>query len=118
MLAGVGRQVVVADDLETGLQAMRNAPLEAVLMFSKDLGEGVGEALTNRIAIREAAGGARLVVCLEPDSRIAQPMLRLLGVDAIVVGPFDPLATLAALAPSACPPTEAAPVDGSESNAA
>jgi hypothetical protein len=28
-------------------------------------------------------------------------MLRLLGVDAIVTGPFDPLATLAALAPTA-----------------
>ena len=93
-------------------------PLEAVLMFSEDLGAGAGEALTNRIAIREAAAGARLVVCLEPDSRINQPMLRLLGVDAIVVGPFDPLATLAALAPSACPPTEASTVYGLEPNAA
>jgi CheY-like chemotaxis protein len=118
MLAGVGRQVMVADDLETGLQAMLNRPLEAVLMFSEHLGAGAGEALTNRIAIREAAAGARLVVCLEPDSRINQPMLRLLGVDAIVAGPFDPLATLAALAPSACPPTEASTVYGLEPNAA
>lgn len=118
LLAAVGRQVVVADDLKTGLQATRNKPLEAVLVFSKDLGEGIGEAWTNSIALREAAGAARLVVCLEPESRIEQPMLRLAGVDEIVAGPFDPLATLAALAPSARPPTEAAQVYGSESNAA
>jgi CheY-like chemotaxis protein len=118
LLAGVGRQVVLVDDLETGLQAARNGPLEAVLIFSENLGGGIGEALTNSMALREAAGAARLVVCLEPGSMIEQPMLRLSGVDEIVAGPFDPLATLAALAPSACAPTEAAPAYGSESNAA
>jgi CheY-like chemotaxis protein len=118
LLAGVGRQVVLVDDLETGLQAARNGPLEAVLIFSENLGGGIGEALTNSMALREAAGAARLVVCLEPGSMIAQPMLRLSGVDEIVAGPFDPLATLAALAPSACAPTEAAPVYDRDSNAA
>jgi signal transduction histidine kinase/Tfp pilus assembly protein PilF len=118
LLEGVGRQVVMVDDLATGLQATRNGPLEAVLIFSENLGEGIGDALTNSMALREAAGGARLVVCLEPESMIEQPMLRLSGFDEIVAGPFDPLATLAALAPSTCPPTEAAPVCGSESNAA
>ena len=108
----------MVDDLATGLQATRNGPLEAILIFSENLGEGIGDALTNSMALREAAGGARLVVCLEPESMIEQPMLRLSGFDEIVAGPFDPLATLAALAPSACPPTEAAPVEGSESNAA
>jgi signal transduction histidine kinase/CheY-like chemotaxis protein len=118
LLEGVGRQVVMVDDLATGLQATRNGPLEAVLIFSENLGEGIGDALTNSMALREAAGGARLVVCLEPESMIEQPMLRLSGFDEIVAGPFDPLATLAALAPSTCPPTEAAPAYGSESNAA
>jgi signal transduction histidine kinase len=118
LLAGVGRQVVLVDDLETGLQAARNGPLEAVLIFSENLGEGIGDALTNSMALREAAGAARLVVCLAPGSMIEQPMLRLSGVDEIVAGPFDPQATLAALVPSSCTPTETAPVYDRDSNAA
>jgi signal transduction histidine kinase len=118
LLEGVGRQVVAADDLATGLQATRDGPMEAVMVFANVLGEGIGDVATNSIALREAAGEARLVVCLEPDSRIEQPMLRLSGVDEILAGPFDPLATLAALLPAACPPTAVAPVYVSESNAA
>ncbi len=118
LLAGAARQVVAVEDFATGLQAVRDGQIEAVLVFANELGDGVGDAMDNVMELREAAGDARLVVCLEADSKIEQPMLRLAGVDEILAGPFDPLATMAAMAPSA---TEAAPaslVDCTETNAA
>ena len=118
LLAGSGRQIAMADDFATGLQATRDGRLEAILVFAKELGEGVGDAMANIMELRETAGDARLVVCLEADSKIEQPMLRLAGVDEILAGPFEPLTVAAAMV---LPAAEAAPaslVDSAETNAA
>ena len=118
LLAGNGKRIVVADDFATGLQAARDGRFDAILVFAKEFGEGIGDAMTNGMAMREAASESRLVVCLEPESNIEQSVFLLAGVDEILVGPFDPVATVGAMAIPADAGVEQVFVDALQADAA
>jgi len=89
----MGEQTVrMAEDLETGLAALREGGAPAAIAAASALGDDPGAIMTGVMALSEACESMRLVVWIDPAAEgIEPPMMRLAGACCVLEGPFDPV---------------------------
>jgi CheY-like chemotaxis protein len=90
-----GRTFLAVEDLEAATQALQTQSVELAYVTANALSSAPDGAMSSLLALREAAGTARLVVWIEDASVLQEPLARLCGADAVLTGPFDAAAALA-----------------------
>ncbi|MBI1340469.1 tetratricopeptide repeat protein [bacterium] len=94
LLAESGLTMETAETLAEAEAALAGRSFSCIAIAPQAIGDDPGEVLPAMMSLREAAGAARLLACIEPDGLVGAPMLRLCGVDDVLEGQFAP-ATLA-----------------------